>query len=162
MTDLNTPPEAPGSHAEASEATPEVDNTRGTGSEPQNGDETAIPANREARYRVERNQARNERDALARRVELLQTRELERLASKALSNPADLLTLSGKTLEDFIGDDGELDADLIDEAANEVLGTRPGLRRGVPAVDRSQGLHDDTRRTNPTFSDLLQAGLSNR
>lgn len=107
--------------------------------DPQNGSDSP-KGNREARYRVERNEARAERDALAQRIEQLQTRELERIASKSISNPADLLTLSGKSLTDFIGDDGELDNELITDAADELLGTRPGLRPNQRAVDPSQGL----------------------
>lgn len=97
--------------------------------------------NREARYRVERNEARAERDALAQQVELLQRRDIERIAAKNLSNPADLLTLSGKAVGDFIDPkSGEIDAALVVQAANEVLGTRPGLRASIAAVDPSQGL----------------------
>lgn len=103
-------------------------------------DDAPASRNREARYRVERNEARAERDALAQRIEQLQTRELERIASKSLSNPADLLTLSGKSLADFLGEDGELDNDLVLDTANDLLGSRPGLRPNAPAVDPSQGL----------------------
>jgi hypothetical protein len=110
--------------------------------------------NREARYRTERNSARDERDTLAQRIESLQTRELERIASKHLSNPADLLTLSGKSLADFVGEDGELDAEAIHATADYLLGSRPGLRPGQAAHDRSQGL-GDIPKSQPTWGSLL-------
>lgn len=87
------------------------------------------------RYKAERDSSREALSVAEARIAQLQTRELERIASKSLSNPADLLTLSGKSLADFVGEDGELDADLITETANEVLGSRPGLRPRVPAYD---------------------------
>lgn len=92
-----------------------------------------------ARYRVQLRETETERDALTQRVERMQTRELERIAGEAISNPADLLALSGKSLAEFLGEDGELDAELVAEAAAELLSTRPGLKRGSPAFDPSQG-----------------------
>jgi hypothetical protein len=139
--------------ADAPEPTPEGNDT----GEVENGSD-GQKGNREARYRVERNQYREERDALAQRVEQLQTRELERIASKSLSNPADLLTLSGKSLRDFIGQDGELDAELVAAVANDLLGTRPGLRPRQPAFDLSQGQGNDRpAKAQPTFAALLKS-----
>jgi hypothetical protein len=95
---------------------------------------------------VERNEARAERDALAERVKQLQTREMERIASQSLSVPADLLTLSGKSLKDFLGEDGELDVELITDTVNDLLGSRPGLRPNVPATDPTQGTGGQQRK----------------
>jgi hypothetical protein len=106
---------------------------------------------------VERNEARAERDALAQRVAQLQTRELERIAAEHISNPADLLTLSGKTLADFVGEDGELDTDAVVATANELLGTRPGLRPNHPAVDPTQGHAGGGGSPTPQWADLLRA-----
>ncbi|MEB3031086.1 hypothetical protein [[Mycobacterium] nativiensis] len=116
--------------------------------------------NKEARYRVERNEARIERDALAQRVERMQTNELERIAAESISNPADLLALTDKTLADFLTDDGELDAELVTVAAAELLATRPGLRRGSPAFDPSQGRggQPPAKPVEPTFADLFKSG----
>lgn len=125
--------------------------------EQENGSE--VPkGNREARYRVERNEARAERDSLTERVAQLQTRELERIAAASLSNPADLLALSGKTLADFLGEDGELDAEAIAEAAREVVATRPGLHARLRYVDPSQGSGNDRpRKTELSFNDLFKS-----
>lgn len=119
-------------NADGSAALPEGE---GTG-EQENGSQRP---NREARYRVERNEARQERDQLAQRVESLLTREAERVAAQHLAEPADLFTLTGKSVRDFVGEDGEVDGELILQAANEILGTRPGLSRHAPATDPSQG-----------------------
>lgn len=112
--------------------------------ERENGSE-AKPSNREARYRVERNEARAERDALAERIERMQTRELERIAGEQISNPADLLALSGRSLADFIGEDGELEAEAVTVAATELLSTRPGLRKLTPGYDPTQGYGGNRR-----------------
>ncbi len=113
------------------------------------------PGNREARYRVERNQARDERDELAKRVQSLLTREAERVASKHLSEPADLFALTGKTIKDFLGEDGEVDVEAVTQAANDLLGSRPGLAKNAPAVDHSQGLGGGGRPSQPSWEMLL-------
>lgn len=92
-----------------------------------------------AKYRVRAREAEQTRDRLARMVKTLQTREVERVASKYLAEPADLFTLTGKTVADFSGTDGELDAEAVVRAANELLGVRPGLGKNAPAIDPSQG-----------------------
>lgn len=117
----------------------------------------APQGNREAKYRVERNEARAERDALAARVEALQLREVHRLAGETLANPEDLLTLSGKALADFLAPEtGELDSELVAEAAAEVLASRPGLRPNARAIDHSQGTGNRLPgRAAPSWGDLF-------
>jgi hypothetical protein len=126
------------------ESAPEA-NANGQTIPPEGIDTQEVPegttGNREARYRVERNEARAERDALSQKIDQLLTRDAERIASKHLAHGADVFTLSGKTVKDFTDPKtGEIDADLVIQAANEVLGTRPGLRASIAAVDPSQGL----------------------
>jgi hypothetical protein len=97
------------------------------------------------------------RDDLAARVERYRHAELERIASASLSNPGDLLTLTGKSLEDFIGEDGDLDADLVAEVAAEVLASRPGLSPRQLAVDPSQGTGSRyPGKAAPSWGDLLR------
>lgn len=123
----------------------------------QGNDTREVRQNREARYRVERNEARQERDALQARIETLQTRELERLASKSLSNPADLLTLSGKSLADLLDENGDVDPDLVSDLVADVLGTRPGLKKLDRAVDFSQGHgNQGPGKGQPSFADLFR------
>ena len=126
----------------------EVENVSPEGSEspveaagvPSGGTDSGEQNNsREKRYRLERNEARQERDALVQKVESLLTREAERIASRALAEPADLFSLTGKTVKDFVGEDGELDEELILDTANDLLGFRPGLAKNAPAVDVTQG-----------------------
>lgn len=109
------------------------------------------------RYRAERDQTREALSAAQARIEQMQTRELERVAAGHLSNPADLLTLSGKTLADFLTEDGELDAEAIAEAAHEVITTRPGLRPNARPVDPMQGTPNNPppRKRQPTWGDLF-------
>lgn len=116
----------------------------------------APKANREARYRVERNEARQALSAAEARIEAMQSREVERLAGAHLAQPGDLLTLSGKTLADFLDENGEVDAELVAEVAADVLAARPGLRPNARAVDPSQGTgNDGPRKVAPSWGDLF-------
>ncbi|PBA68776.1 hypothetical protein [Mycobacterium avium] len=114
--------------------------------------------NREARYRVERNEARAERDALAARVEALQLRELVRLAGEHLAQPADLLALGGVALADLLDDDGNVDSDAVAEAAAALIESRPGLARNpkVSATDPTQGLSGGHGTPKPEWTDLFK------
>jgi hypothetical protein len=88
----------------------------------------------------------------------MQTRELERLAGEHLAQPGDLFALSGKSLADFLTEDGELDAELVTEAVSEVLASRPGLRPNQRAVDPSQGLgNNGPFKGAPSWGDLLKS-----
>ena len=118
--------------------------------------ETQAPVNKEARYRVERNEARVERDALAERIAQLHQREVQRLASTDMSNPADIFTLSDKSMPDFVVD-GELDPSLVQQAVDEILGTRPGLRVLQRPVDPSQGAGGAPPNPEPTWAGLFRS-----
>ena len=118
--------------------------------------ETEAKPNREARYRVERNEAREQVTALTARIEQLQQREVEQIAAAHLSAPADLLTLGGVTLADLLDDDGNVDADKVTAVAADVLGTRPGLRPNQPAIDPSQGSGGNPGKSTPTWGSLLR------
>lgn len=96
------------------------------------------PQNREARYRVERNEAREQLAAAELRLVQLQTAELHRLAGEILSAPEDI-TLAGKPLADFLTPEGWVDRAAVEAAAREVAQTRPGLAKYQPGYDPSQG-----------------------
>jgi hypothetical protein len=97
--------------------------------------------NREARYRVERNQAREALAEAQARIETYQRREVERLAAD-LAQPEDIFELGGASLADLLGEDGEVNADAVSEAVNALIETRPGLAKNprVLATDTTQGL----------------------
>lgn len=132
--------------------TPEGD-TPGEQTQPLDG-ERKPP--REQRYRLERNEARAERDALAERLQQLQTAELHRQASEYLAAPEDI-GLSGKTLGEYLTPEGWVDRDAVAEAAASVIESRPGLAKSptFPAVDFTQGLGSETGKGRPTWADLL-------
>lgn len=168
MTDTTqkTPENAPESPVDKLSANPQGDGLGATPDAPQRpnreaasqsatGDAQAPRQNREARYRVERNEARAERDALAKRVDQLLTREAERLAAKDLANPADLLTLGGVTIKDLLDDDGEVDPEKVDSVVAEILSTRPGLGKRGPAYDPTQGLPGGNVKPQPSWGALL-------
>ncbi|ULP49035.1 hypothetical protein [Mycolicibacter virginiensis] len=105
--------------------------------------------NREARYRVERNEAQ----AMVRE---LQRRDAERLAAKGLSEPADLFTLGGIELDELLDDSGFVDPDKVSAVVSDILGSRPGLRLADVAVDRSQGFGASAVKASPTWGNLLR------
>lgn len=125
--------------------------------EPQNGSESdqEPKGNREARYRVERNEARTERDALAETLTALQTRELHRLAGEHLANPEDI-DLAGNDLSFYLTPEGWVDTDAVAEAAESVLSSRPGLSRNSPAFDPTQGHGSPTPKHQLGWGDLFK------
>ncbi len=120
------------------------------------GDGDSRP-NREARYRVERNEARTERDALAARVEKLQLRDALRLAGEHLAQPDDLLALGEVTLADLLDDDGNVDPEVVAGAAAAVIESRPGLAKNpkVLATDFTQGTGSPAARREVGWGDFL-------
>ncbi|WP_241472268.1 hypothetical protein [Mycolicibacterium neoaurum] len=134
--------------------TPEVEPTTETAPEAE-----PPKANKEARYRVERNQARGERDALAERVERMQRAEVERLAADALSHPADLFSLSGNGVADYLTEAGDVDAAKVAADVAAVLAERPGLKRHAPAFDPTVGTGGRTTppKATPSWSALIRA-----
>jgi hypothetical protein len=113
-------------------------------------------ATREARYRVERNEARAERDALAARIEAMQLHQVEHYAAQHLAEPKDLLALSGLELAELLTEDGFADPEKIRDAASEVAAARPGLAVNSPAYDPTQGSGGSASRGTPQWSTLLK------
>lgn len=101
--------------------------------------DSAQKGNREARYRTERNAAREELAAAQARIDRMHRAEVERLAAAALSHPADLFSLSGNELTDYLTEDGMVDPEKVAADVAAILQERPGLKRNTPAVDHSQG-----------------------
>ncbi|WP_326544658.1 hypothetical protein QGN31_23345 [Mycobacterium sp. 2-64] len=151
MTTTENPSDAPTDAAEAPEAEAV---TPGDGdSEGYTGSKLHQEA---AKYRTQRNEFR---DALAEaqaRIDSLLSREVERIASKNLSNPADIFTLSGKTVADVLDDNGDVNPELVEQLATEILGSRPGLRPNARAVDHTQGL-GSRGVPQPSFSGLFRS-----
>jgi hypothetical protein len=139
MNEQDTPVEAPEGPPEGSPA-PE-------GSEPK--------GNREARYRVERNEARAALTAAEERVARLQTAEAYRLAREAgLSVGADLM-LAGVELSELLTEDGLVSVEAVTEAAKAVLAERPQLRKLDRATDPSQGLGGQQKKPELSWSNAL-------
>lgn len=114
---------------------------------------------REARYRVERNEAREQLAAANERIARWQRAEIERIAGETLAMPGDLW-INGNDVTDYLTEDGYVDPDKVSADVELMLSERPGLQKPVPApaaVDRSQGLGTfaETRPTSFTglFSD---------
>lgn len=123
----------------------------------ENGSE-APKGNREARYRVERNEAREALSQAEARVLALQTRELHRLAGEHLAQPEDLLTLGGVELAELLDEDGNVDPEAVADAAADLIESRPGLAKNprVLATDISQGRSGAIGKGQPTWDDLFR------
>ncbi|OAT69436.1 hypothetical protein AWB85_20310 [Mycobacteroides immunogenum] len=122
-----------------------VDDAGATNTTPEGydtGEQDSAPENKEARYRRQRNEAREQLAAAELRLVQLQTAELHRLAGSILSAPEDI-SLSGKPLADFLTPEGWVDRSAVEAAAREVAAARPGLAKAQPAHDLSQGRGGD-------------------
>jgi hypothetical protein len=93
------------------------------------------PANREARYRTERNEAREQVKTLEARVDTLLSRDVARIAAETLADGWDLLTFA-PGVTDLLDEHGNPDYELITERAREVVAWKPGLARGVRVMPK--------------------------
>ncbi|MBS4103966.1 hypothetical protein [Tsukamurella paurometabola] len=153
MTD--TAVEAPSFNADGLEV-PTESGSAETGSQTLT-EASSTPANREARYRVERNEARAERDALTERLTELQTREVLRLAAEHLAAPEDI-GLSGNELSAYLTPEGWVDRAAVEAAAAAVIDSRPGLAKASvsPAYDPSQGTGGSGGRGGLSLGDVFK------
>jgi hypothetical protein len=115
-------------------------------------------ANKEARYRVERNTAREQLATATARIDAMNRAEISRLAGEHLAQGSDLLGISGDDLASFLTESGEIDAELVAEAAAELVSTRPGLKRQSAAHDPSQGSGGAPTKSDPSsWADLFKS-----
>jgi hypothetical protein len=102
--------------------TAQVDDTR----------QEKAPANREARYRTERNEARQQVTQLTERIGRMQRAEVERMAAQ-LHDPADLWT-TGVDLAELLNEDGQVDPERVAVAVAVLADSRPYLLKPPPRV----------------------------
>lgn len=141
---------------EASDSPPLLDSDGPTATPEGGSTGEGQKGNREARYRTERNSAREELATATARIERMNRREVERLAGEHLSVGADLF-VNGNSTESYLTESGEIDADRVREDAQLLLTERPGLRRQSPAFDPTQGHGGNAPdKGKPTFADLLK------
>jgi hypothetical protein len=133
MTENNaeTPVEGAESDSERLSAHPEGEGADIIPDEPQK-------LNKEMRYRLERNQAREELAATQERIQAMMRSDIERVAGEVLSQGSDIF-MSGNDVSAFLNDEGHIDYDRVREDAQILLSERPGLRKLTPGYDPSQG-----------------------
>lgn len=142
----------PGSESHAGGTSPDSATT-GT-PEAENGSQKV---NKEARYRTERNAAREALTAAEASIERLQRAEVERVAGEHLAMPGDLFSLTGNELADYLDEDGNVDPVRVAADVAAVLTERPGLRKNAPAFDPMQGLGGSRpKQPTPSWGALFQ------
>jgi hypothetical protein len=88
----------------------------------------------------------------------MHTSEVARLAGKYLAQPGDLFALSGKALSELLDPEtGNVDPELVEEAAQEILSGRPGLRPNVAAIDPTQGHGGSVSKGPISWADLFKS-----
>lgn len=109
------------------------------------------------RYRGERDSAREALTAAEARIVKLQRAEIERLAEGALSHPADVFTLSGNDVADYLNDGGEVDPEKVAADVAAILAERPGMGKIPPAIDPSQGHGSPLPKGTPSFAAMIHS-----
>ena len=108
---------------------------------------------KEARYRVERNEARTQRDALQARLDALQAGEVARLATGPgkLHDGTDLLAAA--TLADLLDDEGNVHGDLVQTAMAKLIATKPHLAQ--PAFEKGVGIGAKGASGSASWADVI-------
>ena len=130
MTDDNTTPAIAG--VSEGGTADEIDAVH-TPVTPENSDrsDTSASPNREAaKYRTQLREKESQLTDAQTRIERFQRREVERIAAERLAQPADVLAF-GAELSAMIGEDGEVDAELVGTAVTDLTTSRPGLAKGA-------------------------------
>ncbi|MCG7597835.1 hypothetical protein [Mycobacterium sp. PSTR-4-N] len=127
---------------------------------PAGGDEPETepaPNSEAARYRVQRNEARTERDALAERVAGYQRRECERIIADVLEVPGDLWDIARADVASFINEDGTVDEDELRASAEALINSRPGLAKSAPRPAPQWGQHSGPAAGQAAWASVLNA-----
>lgn len=136
-----TPPESPASDTPAGyPEQPSVDDGQDNDADGQ-GEHDGRP-NREARFRRERNEARQERDQLRGQLDALHRQIIGDITAAYGLPEVDLLQAAGHEPSSFIGEDGTVNNEKVIDAVRSTIaryGIRPRPRR--PAPNAQQGAH---------------------
>lgn len=116
-----------------------------------------------ARYRRRLRDTEAERDTLRTRIVSMQRVEAERIAGQHLADGADLW-LRGTQLGDLLNDDGNVCAEKIAAAAQDIGAASPHWVRksasAAPASEVTANGKIETEKETPSWADLLGGGLS--
>lgn len=136
--------------------TPELAEEHGAASEPspaEPAEEVENPA--AAKKAREASKLRERLRATTERLEAMQRNEAERLAAGKLGTGADLWA-GGVALSDLLDDDGNLSADLVDQAARSVGEQHPHWRRPTaPPASSVTGTGKITGGGKPSFAEAF-------
>jgi hypothetical protein len=112
-----------------------------------------------AKWRVRCRELEAERDGLVQRIDQIHREQIAVIAGAHLQVPDDLLSLGTATLDQLRTEDGALDVDKVNAAAQALVTSRPGL--GVVSEEQAPSFDggartSPARSTGPTYSDVLR------
>lgn len=113
--------------------------------------------NREAQYRMERNDARTERDALRAQLDAIHQDVVSEVASAAGLRDAALLSAAGYELAGFITEEGRVDRTKVAEASIAAM-DRFGIPRSALRPNSQQGAHG-TPSAGKHVADVVKGAL---
>ena len=149
-------PDRHGAQDQGAEGGPDPDEQQPEGGE--GNDQVAALRREAASYRRKLREAEDAQTKLARALIAEQRRAVETVAAARLESPEDLW-LGGVELDDLRGEDGALDAELVQTALDRVLADHPHWRK-------PGGFDGGARRTpdrpEPSFGEALKGARPSR
>jgi hypothetical protein len=154
------PTHSPTGESATAEATSGVE--RRSSSAPEAGTEGGEPTADErtrlrreaARYRVERNQAREQLDRQQNVIAGLQRGQIETMVAQHLFDPADIWRADGVELDALLDEDGAVDPAKVDEAVSNAVKAKPHWAK--PSPDFGAGVRGQSTTGPPSFGEALK------
>jgi hypothetical protein len=149
----STPPDAPSEHSQAAETQSSALEAGTEGSSP-SADERTRLRREAARYRVERNEARELIDRQQNVIAGLQRGQVETMVARHLFDPADIWRADGVELDTLLDEDGAVDPAKVDEAVSNAVKAKPHWAR--PSPDFGAGVRGQSTTGSPSFGAALK------
>lgn len=167
-TNTTEPEAAPaaGSHPEAESVTEDAadpaDDTAADTDAPGDNRDGKLAAEA-AKWRVAARQAETHLAIAEARIAELRTAEVEQVVtdSRKLADAKDLWLSPGLTLDALLGDDGNIDKQLVNEAVDELLAAKPHWRNPIGAPSSAvngNGTIPSPGQALPSWMDVIRGG----
>jgi hypothetical protein len=124
------------------------------GSDEPTADERTRLRREAARYRVERNEARQQLDRQQNVIAGLQRGQIETMVAQHLFDPADIWRAEGVELDALLDEDGAVDPAKVDEAVSNAIKAKPHWAK--PSPDFGAGAGRGQAANGPSFGEALK------